>query len=164
MTHFEEFPRPLAALLGFALWTATLILIQAIHRWYLILGARVVPKDVIAIGDQSSYVPAKNLSRSNWSFVKRITRAHMNCVENLPVFGALVVVAYLSEVNVDTLVQVVLVCRVVQSVAHVISISPPFILVRMTAFIAQMVCMAKMTLAIHAAHPSLCEALKPNFM
>jgi hypothetical protein len=80
------------------------------------------------------------------------------------VFGALVVVAVLTEVNIDFLVQLFLVCRIVQSVFHVISVSPFFVLVRMSCFIAQLVIMIQISLAIAATHPSLCEALKPTFI
>ena len=47
---------------------------------------------------------------------------HANCVENLPVFGAIVVALYIGNVAgtlVDALAAAILVARVMQSLVHV---------------------------------------------
>jgi uncharacterized MAPEG superfamily protein len=49
-------------------------------------------------------------------------RAHANCIENLPVFGAIVVGLYVGNVAstlVDVLAVAVLVARIIQSLVHV---------------------------------------------
>ena len=49
-------------------------------------------------------------------------RAHANCVENLPVFGAIVFGLYVGKVasgSVDVLAVAVLVARIMQSCVHV---------------------------------------------
>ncbi len=53
---------------------------------------------------------------------KRSMRAHANCVENLPVFGAIVLALYASGVSgqlVNLLCISVIVTRVAQSLVHV---------------------------------------------
>ena len=49
-------------------------------------------------------------------------RAHANCVENLPVFGAIVLALYAGNVTgifVNALAVAVLIARIVQSLVHV---------------------------------------------
>jgi uncharacterized MAPEG superfamily protein len=53
---------------------------------------------------------------------KRRMRAHANCIENLPVFGAIVFGLYVENVAgalVDALAIAVLVARILQSLVHV---------------------------------------------
>jgi len=52
----------------------------------------------------------------------RAMRAHANCVENLPVFGAIVLGLYVGNVasaSVNALAVAVLVARIMQSLVHV---------------------------------------------
>jgi len=53
---------------------------------------------------------------------KRATRAHANCVENLPVFGALVAIAALADVAspvLDGAAVLVCVARMAQTLTHI---------------------------------------------
>ena len=69
-------------LLGFALWTlAVLALTVGVHRWSRILTGR----------GAIHQFPADAPEGPDW--YKRATRAHANCVENLPVYTAIVVAA-----------------------------------------------------------------------
>jgi len=65
---------PVWMLLGFATWTALLLLFTiGIYRWTLIFSGTVPIRDF----------PADASGGAEW--YKRATRAHANCIENLPV-------------------------------------------------------------------------------
>ena len=71
---------PVGMLLGFAAWTLLLLVITVgIYRWSLILTR------TAAIAS----FPADAIEGAGW--YQRGTRAHANCIENLPVFGAIVI-------------------------------------------------------------------------
>jgi uncharacterized MAPEG superfamily protein len=98
-------------LLGFATWTVLLLFgTVGLYRWSRILTGRVAIRDFRA--DQ--------VEGEDW--YKRAMRAHANCIENLPVFGAIVLALYVADVTgpvVDALATAILVARVLQSLAHV---------------------------------------------
>jgi len=102
---------PVWALVGFAAWTVLLLLATVgVYRWSRILTGRVAMREFRA--DQ--------IEGADW--YKRAMRAHANCVENLPVFGAIVFGLYVGNVGsalVDALAVAVLVARVMQSLVHV---------------------------------------------
>ena len=102
---------PVWMLVGFAAWTVLLLLATVgVYRWSRILTGRVPIRNFRA--DQ--------IEGADW--YKRAMRAHANCVENLPVFGAIVFglhVGNVSGVLVNTLAVVVLVARILQSLVHV---------------------------------------------
>jgi hypothetical protein len=81
---------PVWVLLGFAAWTLlTLFTTIGVYRWTRILTGRA------AIAEWR----ADEVQGSEW--YRRALRAHMNCVENLPVYTATVVV--LLALRLDTL-------------------------------------------------------------
>ena len=102
---------PVWALLGFATWTVVLLLATVgVYRWSRILSGRVAIRDFRA--DQ--------IDGADW--YRRAMRAHANCVENLPVFGAIVLALYVSGIGGATVNRVsvaVLAARVMQSLVHV---------------------------------------------
>jgi len=102
---------PVWMLLGFAAWTVILLLATVgVYRWSRILTGRVPIRDFRA--DQ--------VEGEDW--YRRAMRAHANCIENLPVFGAIVLALYVGGVGgsaVDYLSISVLVARVMQSLIHV---------------------------------------------
>ena len=102
---------PVWMLLGFAAWTVLLLLATVgVYRWSRILTGRVAIRNFRA--DQ--------IEGTEW--YKRAMRAHANCVENLPVFGAIVIALYIGNVGgtlVDGLAAAILVARVMQSLVHV---------------------------------------------
>jgi len=121
------------ALAGFAGWTLLLTLVMATNRMAnLFAGAKIPINKFSPTGED---LPG---------FGHRITRAHMNCVENLPVFAALVAVAGLSgQLGVmESTVMYVLYARLGQSVAHLISTSPAMVWIRATFFFVQVLLMA----------------------
>jgi uncharacterized MAPEG superfamily protein len=102
---------PVVMLLGFAAWTLLLLLLTVgVYRWSRIVSGRVSMAGFRADG----------LDGEDW--YRRATRAHANCIENLPVFGAIVFALYVSGVNgptPDYLAISVLSARVIQSLIHV---------------------------------------------
>jgi uncharacterized MAPEG superfamily protein len=102
---------PVWMLLGFAAWTVILLSATVgVYRWRRILTGRVQIRDFRA--DQ--------VEGEDW--YRRAMRAHANCVENLPVFGAIVLALYAGNVTgifVNALAVAVLVARIVQSLVHV---------------------------------------------
>lgn len=104
-------PLPVWMLLGFAAWTVLLLLATVgIYRWSRILTGRV----------PISEFRADRVEGDDW--YKRAMRAHANCIENLPVFGAIVFALYVGEVDsptVDGLTVAILAARILQSLVHV---------------------------------------------
>ena len=77
---------PVWMLLGFAAWTVILLSATVgVYRWCRILTGRVQIRDFRA--DQ--------VEGEDW--YRRAMRAHANCVENLPVFGAIVLALYAGK-------------------------------------------------------------------
>ena len=102
---------PVWMLVGFAVWTVLLLLATVgVYRWSRILTGRVAIREFRA--DQ--------IEGADW--YKRAMRAHANCVENLPVFGAIVFGLYVGNVGsalVNAVAVAVLVARIMQSMVHV---------------------------------------------
>ena len=89
-------------------------------------------------------------------FYRRAVRAHLNCVENLPVFAAIVLPtqgAGLHSATLDVLSAGVVAARVVQTSAHLASGSNAAITVRSTFFTLQLVAFVWMAALVvfHAA-------------
>jgi len=102
---------PIWMLLGFAAWTLLLLLVTiGVYRWLRVLTGRA----------GISEFRADQIEGEDW--YKRAMRAHANCIENLPVFGAIVFALHVGNVATDLvnmLAITILVARVVQSLVHV---------------------------------------------
>src|SRR5262245_56824805 len=102
---------PVWMLLGFASWTALLLLFTVgLYRWSRIFSGSVAIRNF----------PADASGGEDW--YKRATRAHANCIENLPVFGAIVFALSVSQTSgplVDALCVAIVGARIVQSTVHV---------------------------------------------
>jgi uncharacterized MAPEG superfamily protein len=125
---------PIWVLLGFALWTIGVLLAGiGVRRWTLILSGNA----------QLTDFPADTLHGS--VAYRRAVRAHANCVENLPVFAAIVLsisVSGLSSPTVDTLAVVFLIARVCQSLVHMtLAETNSTVLIRFLFFLIQIVAM-----------------------
>ena len=124
---------PMWMLLGFATWTVLLLLSTVgVYRWSRILTGRVPIRDFRA--DQ--------VEGEDW--YRRSMRAHANCIENLPVFGAIVLALYISGVGGSTVNYLsisLLVARVIQSSVHVCLVQTNTVAaVRFAFFFVQIVC------------------------
>jgi uncharacterized MAPEG superfamily protein len=118
----------LAALAGFIAWTLFLLVVMEAIR-----SKMVVAKEVPANGFQPDNA---NLS----PFMQRLARAHANCLEGLPIFGGLMLVAAVSgnAALTDPLAFVLLGARIVQSSIHLASLSATAVTLRFSAFAVQM--------------------------
>ncbi len=116
------------ALVSFIGWSLALLILMEVIRSYL-----VVTKQVVA----TKFVPDnENLS----PFMQRLARAHLNCIEGLPVFGGLMMVAIATSQTAitDSLALWCLLARVVQSSVHLISVGVVAVNLRFAAFAIQM--------------------------
>jgi len=118
----------LTALTGFVSWSLFLLVLMEVIRSKL-----VVTKAVPANGfkpDNSNLSP----------FMQRLARAHANCVEGLPIFGGLMLIAVLTgrSAVTDPLAYVFLGARVLQSAIHLGSLSAMAVTLRFAAFAVQM--------------------------
>ena len=136
---------PVWALLAFATWTiAILMLGVGVYRWSLILTGKAELKSFH--GDELHGSPLP----------RRAMRAHLNCVENLPVFAAIVLATQASGLHsatLDVLSAGVVAARVVQTSAHLASGSNAAIAVRSTFFSVQLAAFVWMValVVLHAA-------------
>ena len=118
----------LQALLGFIAWTlCLLVLMEGIRSWLVLKGA----------------VPANRFDPENSNlspFMQRLARAHANCLEGLPIFGGLMLIAAVADRSAvtDPLAWALLAARIVQSLIHLASTSPAAVTARFTAFGVQM--------------------------
>ncbi|WP_448093412.1 MAPEG family protein [Pseudomonas lini] len=124
---------PMWMLLGFATWTLLLLMATVgVYRWVRILFSNV----------PIASFRCDQLEGEDW--YRRGIRAHANCVENLPVFGAIVLVITTLDVDapaVSFLSIIVLIARVCQSLVHVSHVqTDTFVAVRFTFFFVQLVC------------------------
>lgn len=118
----------LLALTGFVAWTLLLLVLMESLRSRLVL-LKTVPSN--------GFQPNNgNLS----PFMQRLARAHANCLEGLPVFGGLLVIAALAGQTAitDRLALVLLGARVVQSLIHLASLSVMAVNLRFSAVAVQM--------------------------
>jgi uncharacterized MAPEG superfamily protein len=124
---------PVWMLLGFATWTVLLLLVTVgIYRWSRILTGRV----------PISEFRADHVEGKDW--YKRSMRAHANCVENLPVFGAIVFALYaghIASATVNVLAVAILAARIMQSLVHVcLAQTNTVVSFRFGFFFVQIVC------------------------
>ena len=124
---------PLWMLLGFAAWTLLLLTATVgVYRWSRIVTGR------SGVGA----FPADQVEGEEW--YKRAMRAHANCIENLPVFGAIVFAVHVSGVRggaADVASIAVLAARVAQSLIHVSFVQTDAVVsVRFTFYSIQAAC------------------------
>lgn len=134
MTIPSTMTTPVWVLLGFAVWTLLLLLGSVgTYRWTRILTRRAEIKSF----------RADVVEGQDW--YQRAMRAHANCIENLPVYGAIVlaiVVAGLDAPILDGLAITLLAARVVQSLVHVsLEQTNVVVSIRFSFYFVQLVCM-----------------------
>lgn len=116
-------------LTGFIAWTLLLLLLMEAVRISLVLRGRV----------QATAFTPDNAQLS--PFMQRLARAHANCLEGLPVFGGLLLVALVTGATqvTDPLAPVLLASRIVQSLVHLASGGAMAVNLRFAAFLVQLV-------------------------
>lgn len=132
---------PVWVLIGFALWTI-LILISTIgvYRWHLIFTRRANLYDF----------PGDAPHGTEW--YRRAVRAHANCIENLPIYTAIVVAIIVTNVQsptLDILAITILIARICQSLTHIIfTPTNAGIAIRFSFFSIQLIAMLWMALYV----------------
>jgi uncharacterized MAPEG superfamily protein len=128
----------LSALIGFAIWTLLLVLTA--------VGWRVL--EVLRGRSADSWTRGSTTPRP--AFITRTEHAHLNCIESLPVFGAIVLAAAAmgKSTLTDSFAPLVLYARMAQSVTHMIGVSHLLVLARATFFAVQVVLMLWMALSL----------------
>ena len=124
-------PTALVALTLYALWAMFLVLsVAAVRVHQVVLG-----------GAKPDSFPAgvPHGPESYW----RLNRAHMNTIENLPIFATVVLAGWAAgavDPVFNLLAVIVVVARAVQSLIHIASGSVQAINLRFTAFGVQVIC------------------------
>lgn len=122
------------ALIGFTAWTLLLVFVVFNWRFFEVLRGR----------------PANSWPRGGAAispgFITRVEHAHLNCVENLPVFAAIVVAAYwLGRTDVvNDVGPFVLYARLAQSGVHLIGTSHWLVFLRANFYVIQLLLFAFM--------------------
>lgn len=117
------------ALLGFAAWTILLVMTLGVLRTGLVFAGKKKANEFKPSGDDLA------------GFGARLTRAHANCYENLPVAGAILLYAIATSQTAitDELAFAFLGARLLQSLTHLLSTSRPAVLARFAFFLVQLV-------------------------
>jgi uncharacterized MAPEG superfamily protein len=118
----------LSAFAGFVAWSLLLLILMEAVRTKLVI---------------TKAIPANGFNPDNPNlspFMQRLARAHANCVEGLPIFGGLMLIAAVAGKSAvtDPLAYTFLAARILQSVIHLCSLSALAVSLRFTAFAVQM--------------------------
>ena len=118
----------LTALTGFVGWSLFLLVLMELIRSKLVV-MKAIPANRFK-PDNSNLSP----------FMQRLARAHANCVEGLPIFGGLMLIAVVSgrSAVTDPLAYAFLAARILQSIIHLSSLSALAVTLRFSAFAVQM--------------------------
>jgi len=128
-------------LLSFACWTLLVLLVGVgVRRWLLIFSGRAALTSFP--GDTAHGSPA----------YRRAVRAHANCVENLPVFAAIVLVAsaaHLDPPAMGELAIAVVAARIMQTTVHtLLPENKVTVAVRFAFFLVQVLAMIAMAILV----------------
>lgn len=115
------------ALLGFASWTIFLVLMIVAYRSGIAMMAK---RAANSFKPEGSDLPP---------FGQRLTRAHANCVENLPAAGAILLYAIATGQTglTDGLAPAFLGARLLQSLVHLLSTSNAAVTARFALYLIQ---------------------------
>ena len=125
---------PVWVLLLFALWTLLLLIVSVgVYRLGRIYTGKTTAREY-AFPD---------LDQSDWH--RRATRAHLNCVENLPIYGAIVLAIVVSGSRspmLDLLAEIFLASRVIQSLIQLsFTQTGRVTMYRFMFYVVQLICM-----------------------
>lgn len=133
----------LQALIGFTAWTLLLVLI--IFAWR---GIEIVINGKKADSwTRGKDTPAPGL-------IRRIEHAHVNCLENLPIFATIVLAAAAMGKSAVTepYAMYVLYARVAQTLTHMIGVSHWLVMLRATFWTIQLVLFVVMLAGLCSGH------------
>jgi uncharacterized MAPEG superfamily protein len=123
--------KPLVCLVAFALWSVALVSCIGLARVTQVLTGK----------KRANEFPSGTPHGGDLYW--RLNRAHLNTLENLPIFAVLVLTGTWLRLDswfMATLPTVVLAARLVQSLVHISSGSSRAVTVRFTAFATQVTC------------------------
>ena len=128
------------ALLGYAAWTLVLLTTLGLWRTSLVMNRKRAANSFAASGEDVE------------GFARRLTRAHANCYENLPVAGAVLLYAIAADRTAvtDGLAYIFLAARLLQSLTHLASTSNMAVTVRFAFFLVQIGILAYWLLGLFA--------------
>jgi len=112
----------------FIAWTLVLLVLMEVVRSYLVLSGRTKSNEFRP--DNANLSP----------FLQRLARAHANCIEGLPVFGGLLLIAIATGRAglTDSLAPWLLLARISQSITHLVSLSVFAVNIRFFFFFVQL--------------------------
>lgn len=125
---------PMTALLWFTAWTLFLVVLVLLYR-----GVKII-----------SGTPANAWTRGGGmedpAIIKRLTDAHLNCLENLPIFAVLVLAAASLDktATIAPVAAYILYARLAQSVTHLVGTQPMLVTLRGTFWVIQIILFALM--------------------
>jgi uncharacterized MAPEG superfamily protein len=134
-------PIPVWVLLGFAAWTLFILFTTVgVYRWSRILTGR------------TAIAAWRADEQQGGEWYRRAIRAHLNCVENLPVYMAIVVTliaAHVTSPILDGLAITILIARICQSSIHLLVEQTNTVAgVRFAFFFVQTICMIVMGILV----------------
>ena len=117
------------ALLGYAAWTLLLVMSLGVLRSVTVLGGA---RSANSFGASGEDFPGLG---------HRLTRAHANCYENLPIAGAILLYAIATDQQAltDGLAYAFIIARILQSLIHIASTSNTMVLVRFVFYAVQLI-------------------------
>jgi len=130
------------ALLGFAAWTGIHVGIIVSSRTLKVLSGQ----------KATGFTPSSQNTGSD--FIARVSRSHANCLENLPLFAAVILVNKVyGGPNLDLYATYYLVFRILQSLTHWLSVADVAVKARFTFYILQMWLFFSMAYQTYTALP-----------
>jgi uncharacterized MAPEG superfamily protein len=132
-------PHSITALIAYALWAIALVLALAVVRTTTVLRGRAKANSFTA--------GTPHGGDAYW----RLNRAHLNTLENLPIFGAIVLsgwVVGMESAIFNRLAVIVVAARMVQSLIHLVSGSVAAVSFRFAAFAVQVACEVWMSVLV----------------
>ncbi|MBD3644116.1 MAPEG family protein [Alcanivorax sp.] len=129
----------MTALLIYIVWTLILALSYATYRLPLVLT-----------GKKAANHWERGNAVDDPAILVRAKAAHLNCLENLPLFAALVLVAAATgqSETVNAVAGFIVAARIGQSMVHLIGTSFPLVFVRASLFLAQVALMLYLAFAL----------------
>lgn len=134
-----EISAPLQALVIYGLWAIALVIAIAVARLQMVMSG----------GQDATQFPSGQPHGGDRYW--RLNRAHLNTVENLPVYAAIVIAGVLSghtDGTFATLAQAAVGFRILQSLVHISSNSAMIVNIRFASLLAQLVCLIWMSVII----------------
>lgn len=115
----------LAAVLAFAFMTQAHVMMELVNRQVLIISGKVKP---------TGFAKMRNSDES--TFMGRVHNSHANCLENLPVFAAVVLVNHLAAApDISNMAWYYVAARASQALAHWTSVGDAGVTVRFLSFV-----------------------------